>query len=241
MSRHHAARFLAVRNGPDVRALLARLAHRLFPGLTRSFINARTLAYGHGQMRDTASNAAGEAIPWYTYPATEYLSQFDVRGASVFEFGAGHSSLFWAARARRVCSVEMNPEWHATLAAYGRPNLELFLREDKARYLSCLAEQGEKFDLIVIDGRWRQSCAALAPSHLRDGGMVVLDNSDRYPETARALRHLQFFQIDFSGFGPLNAYAWTTSIFLRADCRLQQGFSHPSPIGAVRENEREDG
>jgi hypothetical protein len=223
-----------------MRALLGHLAHRLFPGFTRSFINARTLAYAHGQIRGTASNAAGEPIPWYTYPATEYLSQFDVRGASVFEFGAGHSSLFWAARARRVCAVETNPEWHATIAAYGRPNLELFLREDKAGYLSCLAEQGERFNLIVIDGRWRQSCAVLAPRHLRDGGLIVLDNSERYPQIARALRELEFFQIDFSGFGPLNAYAWTTSMFLRADCRLQQGFSHPSPIGGVPENDPED-
>jgi len=223
-----------------LRAAFGRLAHRLFPGLTRSFINARTLAYAHGQMRGTASNAAGEPIPWYTYPATEYLSQFDARDASVFEFGAGQSSLFWAARARWVCAVETNPEWHATVVAYRRPNLEMFLREDKAGYLSCLTEQGEKFDLIVIDGRWRQSCAGLAPHHLRDGGLIVLDNSERYPQTARALRALGFFQIDFSGFGPLNAYAWTTSIFLRADCRLQQEFSHPCPIGGVPENDAED-
>jgi hypothetical protein len=223
-----------------MRGALGRLAHRLFPGLARGFVNARTLAYAHGQIHGTASNAAGRPIPWYTYPATEYLSQFDVRSASVFEFGAGNSSLFWAARARRVCAVEIDRGWYRKIAAHGLANLELFLREDKAGYLACLAEQGEKFDLIVVDGRWRQSCAAVAPGRLRDGGMIVLDDSQRYPGTARSLRAAGLFQIDFSGFGPINAYAWTTSIFLRADCRLQHEFSHPHPIGGVTENDAED-
>lgn len=30
----------------------------------------------------------GNPIPWYTYPAIEYLSQFDVTDKDVFEFGA---------------------------------------------------------------------------------------------------------------------------------------------------------
>jgi hypothetical protein len=223
-----------------VRALLGRLAHRLFPGLTRGFVNARTLAFAHGQIRGTASNAAGEPIPWHTYPAVEYLSQFDLRGACVFEFGAGNSSLYWAARTRRVCAVETSRDWHAKIAAHGLPNLELFLREDKAGYLACLAERGEKFDLIVVDGRWRQSCAALAPAFLREEGIIVLDDAERYPRIAGALRSAGFFQIDFSGFGPINAYAWTTAIFLRAACRLQQGFSHPQPIGGIVGDAPED-
>lgn len=214
-----------------MRKFLDRLAHRLFPGLTRVLLNARTLAWGQGQIRAGATNAAGEPIPWYTYPAIEYLSQFQWRDASVFEFGSGNSSRFWAARARRVCAVESDRAWHARVAAAAPANLEVHLREDKAGYLACLAEQGEKFDLIVVDGRWRQSCARLAPAGLREGGMIVLDDGQRYPDTARELRSAGFFQIDFSGFGPLNDYCWTTSVFLRADGRLQRGFSHPRPIG----------
>ena len=35
----------------------------------------------------------GNPIPWYTYPAIEYLSQFDYSRKTIFEFGCGNSSL----------------------------------------------------------------------------------------------------------------------------------------------------
>lgn len=36
----------------------------------------------------------GNPLPWYTYPAIEYLSQFDYGEKTIFEFGCGYSSLF---------------------------------------------------------------------------------------------------------------------------------------------------
>jgi hypothetical protein len=70
--------------------------------------------------------------------------------------------------------------------------------------------------------------------------MIVLDNSERYPGTTAALRAGGFFQMDFSGFGPINAYAWTTSLFMRAEQRLQQGFTPPRPIGGMAFHQDED-
>jgi hypothetical protein len=140
-----------------MRAALGRLAHRLFPGMARSLCNARILAYAQGQARGEAVDAAGRPVPWYTYPAIEYLGQFDWRAASVFEFGSGNSTRFWAARAKRVCAVESDPDWHGALAAQAIPALEIFLRPDKTGYVACLAEQRAKFDLIIVDGRWRRA------------------------------------------------------------------------------------
>ena len=220
--------------------MLGQLAHRAFPGVAAVLRNAYTLAFDHGQRHGSVVNAAREPIPWYTYPAIEYLSQLDARELSVFEFGTGSSSLFWAARARQVFAVENDPAWHARIAAQRPPNLQLYLREAKDGYVACLAEQHERFDLIVIDGRWRRACARLAPQHLREGGLLVLDNTDWHPRTAADLRAAGFLQVDFSGFGPLNAYAWTTSLFLRADTRLQRGFRSPLPIGGIRQHDAED-
>jgi hypothetical protein len=217
--------------------MLGQLAHRLFPALTRSLANARTLAYGQGQRHGAPLDASGEPIPWYTYPAIEYLSQLDASELSVFEFGAGHSTLFWAARARRVRSVENDPAWHAKLAAQRPSNVELILREDKQGYVGCLAEP---FDLIAIDGRWRRACARAAVAHLKEGGFLLLDNADWYPRTTAELRAGGFLQVDFSGFAPINAYTSTTSIFLRADTRLQHGFRSPRPVGGERHDDVED-
>ncbi len=149
MSLADAAGALAIPWTLDVRRLLGSLMHRLFPAFARGRANARILAYGHGQARSIRArrpvDAAGNPLPWYTYPAIEYLSQFDWRGASVFEFGTGYSSRFWAARAARVEAVENDPHWHAELSAHPMPGLTIHLRTEKDAYLACLAERGTQF------------------------------------------------------------------------------------------------
>jgi hypothetical protein len=53
----------------------------------------------------------GNPIPWYTYPAIEYLSQYDYSELKIFEFGCGYSSAFWAERAKKVVSIEDKTDW----------------------------------------------------------------------------------------------------------------------------------
>ena len=227
-----------------MRALLGRMSHWLSPVLASGFVNMRTLLCRYGQARSIRAHrpvdAGGRPLPWFTYPAIEYLKQFDLRKSSIFEFGAGNSSRFWATRAARIDSVESDPTWHAEVTSDLPPNLRVHLREDKAGYVRCIAEQGLSYDLIAIDGRWRNSCAGIAPDHLAAGGLIILDNSDWYAQTARDLRARGLWQIDFSGFGPINAYTWTTSVFMQADLRMQRGFAHPAPVGGVDQNHDED-
>jgi hypothetical protein len=222
---------------------VAALVERLFPGLARSAINARTLARDHGFSRSARErkpvDAAGAPLPWYTYPAIEYLRQFDFSACSVFEYGAGNSTRFWAARAGRVCAVENDPQWHGELSAR-LPGVHLYHCAERDEYVNCIAREGGSFDLIVIDGRWRRRCAFLAPEHLRAGGMILLDNADRHPDAAQVLRAAGLLQVDFSGFGPINAYTWTTSIFVRADIRLQAGFRDPAPVGGLGQRAGEE-
>jgi hypothetical protein len=71
----------------------------------------------------------------------------------------------------------------------------------------------EYYDIIVVDGKQRVQCCSAALSRLRKGGIIILDNSDWYPQLCSSLRDRQFIQIDFHGHGPINAYTWTTSIF----------------------------
>ena len=46
-------------------------------------------------------------IPWYTYPAIEYIKQLDFSDKTVFEYGSGNSTLFWAQRCKKLVSVEI--------------------------------------------------------------------------------------------------------------------------------------
>ena len=45
-------------------------------------------------------------------------------------------------------------------------------------------------DLVLIDGGNRNICMALASRYLHDGGIIVVDNSDRTEELAAGLRTL---------------------------------------------------
>jgi len=86
---------------------------------------------------------------------------------------------------------------------------------DESAYVEEITKAETFFDIIVIDGNHRFSCAKKAIQKLSEGGMIVLDNSDWYPKTSEFLRNQDLIEIDFHGLAPINNYTWTTSIFLK--------------------------
>lgn len=166
----------------------------------------------------------GRPIPWYTYPAIEYLSQFDYGRKKIFEFGCGYSSLFWADRAERVISIEDNPKWFAKWQEeFKRNNLDIRWRDEGEIYEKAIFEDDCFYDVIVVDGKRRAECAAAAVQKLAPGGLIILDDSDRintsqeYVRAAEALKAADLIQVDFYGFCPMNCYTKTTSLFLSRD------------------------
>jgi hypothetical protein len=168
-------------------------------------------------------DADGHAVPWFTYPAIEYLKQLDFTGKDVFEYGSGHSTIFWGGRARSVVAVEHNPRWHEFVRSRVGLNCRVVLETDLERYVEAISSHGvaSRYDVIVIDGlvdrRARAKGAVLALGALRPGGMVIVDNADSLPGTCRLLRQGGLIEVDMSGLGPCNGYAWTTSLFLSRD------------------------
>lgn len=170
-------------------------------------------------------------IPWYTYPAIEYLSQFDYTGKKVFEFGVGYSSLFWAKRALTVTSVEDNAEWYQKwLNNFTEHNLTLKLRDEGEAYYNAIYEDNIKYDVIIIDGKCRAECAKTAVQALNTGGVVILDDSDRvntskeYKSAIETLQQNNLIQVDFFGFCPMNNHTKTTSLFLSRDFNFKSHF-----------------
>jgi hypothetical protein len=107
----------------------------------------------HGQPAD----ALGRPLPWYTYPAIEYLERLALDGARIFEFGCGNSTRYWCRRGARVTAVEHSREWFDELEA-SVESAELLYRPDRDSYVSALRESGASFDVIVVDGVWRERC-----------------------------------------------------------------------------------
>ena len=152
----------------------------------------------------------GNPIPWYTYPAIEYLSQFDYADKKIFEFGCGYSSLFWANRALKVVSVEDNPQWFAEWRkSFNKSNLEIRWRDEGEAYFNAILEKDELYDVIAVDGKCRAYCAATAVKKLAKGGIIILDDSDRintsaeYVKAVEILKSANLLQVDFYGFCPM--------------------------------------
>jgi hypothetical protein len=173
-----------------------------------------TIEYGYLKTvaRNECVDAGGHPIPWYTYPAVEYLRQLDFRHRSVFEYGSGNSTLFWSAVAERVVSVEHEQEWYERMRAVAPANCQMLFASNDDNYLNAI-RQGAPYDVIIIDGQIRLRCAAVAVEHLRPGGLIILDNSDWFPRTSEALRTRNLIEVDMAGFGPINDYTSTTSLY----------------------------
>lgn len=183
--------------------------------------NFRALACDYGQWSTIRSwnsvDKFGDPVPWYTYPATEYLSHLDFSRLAVFEYGSGNSTLWWAKRAKSVFSVEDDKGWFETISNnLASGSIQYQLETNKNSYVSSAPRDA---DVFIIDGKHRRECAEHVVK-FGAGVMLILDNSDWYPGTVEYLKaSLGWFQIDFHGFGPINNYTWTTSVFVNPQRR----------------------
>jgi hypothetical protein len=210
-----------------------------------SIINLFENDYGHHQsvLLGKPVDSDLNPIPWYTYPAIEYLKQFDFSDKNIFEYGSGNSSIFWASLAKSVTSVEKDASWFEVISKSKSSNLNIILKEQKSEYVNCIESGNILYDLIVIDGAYRYDCAEVAIKYLSNDGLIILDDSERYPELCSALRNNNLIQVDFFGLTPIVYYTKTTSLFLQKTFSLKplSGKSPHFGIGSLcREYDRYD-
>ena len=126
--------------------------------------------------------------PWLVYPATSYIGRF-APGKRVFEFGSGMSSIWFSDRCREVISVEHDPGWYASISAQAkeRKNLTVIHASSKEDYLGAILRAGGRFDLILVDGRYRKDCVEMVRSFLSPNGLIVIDNTDADPELSKTI------------------------------------------------------
>lgn len=200
-----------------IRDLLPRHLLEKIQKFLRQGSNFKSLAKNYGQwrsIRDWSSiGGSGQAIPWYTYPATEFLSHLNLSDLRVFEYGSGNSTLWWAQHASQVTSVEDDELWYQRIKAeLSATNVIYLLEYDRQRYSSMASHD---FDIFIVDGKYRRECLDHVISLGGKGIMIILDNADWYPKTVQFIQEqLGWMQVDFHGFGPINGYTWTTSIFV---------------------------
>jgi len=130
--------------------------------------------------------------PWLTRHAVAQLDQW-LQGHHVgLEWGSGRSTLWFAARVAHLTSIEHDAAWHQRvadeLARRGIANvkycfapLEARAADSRPRYVA-LGDEGaaERYDFILVDGKHRDLCTEAALGRLKPGGLLVIDNAERY-------------------------------------------------------------
>jgi hypothetical protein len=205
--------------------------------------HALVFDYGHlASIEAMASvDAEGDPIPWYTYPAIDFLRQLDFSTKTVFEYGSGQSTLFWGKVAKSVVSVEHDPKWFEAITSKAGPNCEVILKTDPEAYVNSIESYGG-FDVIVVDGIASQLSrfhgARHSVGHLNNGGLIILDNADYLPLSTNLLREKGLLEVDMSGPGPDSGQMWTTSMFFHREFDFPSKTDRrPMPgIGAVDQN-----
>jgi hypothetical protein len=168
-----------------------------------------------------AVDGKGSPSPWVTYSFIDFIKPRLTKDLSIFEYGSGNSTLFYAKNVRRVVSVEHDEDWYHKIVKEKASNAEMiFCRLDMAgEYAKKSASLDEKFDIIIVDGRDRVNCCKYGIDGLTDKGVIVLDDSERknYIEARIFLKEKGFKELSFSGISPGLFYEKATSVFYKAN------------------------
>jgi hypothetical protein len=225
----------------------ARIGKKLLPSslfkavraVTTGILTPFTFSYQTGHFRSSLKSRAldksGKAIPWYTYPAIDFLRQKEMNEKSVLEFGSGQSTLWWAARVKTVSSFESDAAWFNYVVNQIPNNVTLTLTDDSAAEVPRLLDTS-KFDVIIVDGLDRLICARMSIAFLNEGGAVIVDNSEGYWGRDGEYPIIDFFRaegfsrIDFYGYAPGVILPSCTSLFFRDSCFLLAGSESPARL-----------
>jgi|SRR5579872_3366800 len=166
-------------------------------------------------------------LPWFSYAAIDFLETYLKPDMMVCEFGSGGSTFFFARRVRSVYSIEDNAQWFDRVSeglrkkGLANATLELFEFDFKnpvdfqdSEYLNAMPD--EQFDVIVVDGseEWtkiRPICFQKAEGHVKKGGIIIVDDSWRYPEL-RQNNHASRVET-FQSVGPCRPGVTSTDVF----------------------------
>lgn len=168
-----------------------------------------------------AVDANNQPIPWVTYSFIDFIKGRLHKDLTIFEYGSGNSTLFYAKNVKRVVSVEHDEAWYKKIVNEKAPNAEMIFTklETNGEYSQKAKLLNEKFDVIIVDGRDRVNCCKHSVDALTEKGVLVLDDSERetYEEARVFLKNLGFKELLFSGISPGLFYNKATSVFYKRD------------------------
>ncbi len=161
----------------------------------------------------------GKPLPWMNYQVIHFLNDRLHKDLEMFEYGSGYSTEYYAERVGAITSVEHHKGWFDIVEQTKPSNATLLYRalDGDDGYRNCSSTQEKAFDIIVVDGRERVKCMESALKSLKDGGVILLDDSlrSRYQGGVELMLENGFRKLEFLGLKPGGLSAHQTTIFYK--------------------------
>lgn len=107
-------------------------------------------------------------FPWYTRPCLEWLNQQSLLHKHVWEYGMGDSTEWYDKKGAWTRGVDSN-SLYSQRSKFGMYEKTLY------RYITAIEINGP-YDIVVIDGDFRDECTKFALEFLKPGGYLIIDN-----------------------------------------------------------------
>jgi len=132
-------------------------------------------------------------LPWLTKDANMILSTYLLDTDVGLEFGSGRSTVWLASRSKHLTSVEHYELWYTKvdqmLKDLNTENVDYRFcpkdapddQGDDASYVKVIDTfEPNSIDYALVDGQYRAFCVLHLIDKLRPGGLLIIDNVNRY-------------------------------------------------------------
>jgi hypothetical protein len=133
---------------------------------------------------------ANPDVPWLTPDIIKILDGWLLPKDVGLEFGSGRSTIWFAQRVGHLTSVEDNPEWYSIVKnriQKGYANVDYLFHQSSSSnavnsgYVDVARQMRElSLDFCLVDGNLRDHCALSSLDKIRSGGILIIDNVERY-------------------------------------------------------------
>lgn len=176
--------------------------------------------------------------PWIAFDAIFSLEKYLAPDMTIFEYGAGTSTLWYSKRVKKIISVEYDKNWYKALKNILPPNVELIYSPSQKEqsknpiyssdmlpnrsfeeYVKTIDSYPDGFfNLVCIDGRARPGCSIHAKPKVASGGLILFDNYTRpqYKDALDDLVEEGWLMETYCSNGPYTAGLENTATFRKS-------------------------